>query len=55
MQEGRLSDILAANTLFYRAFEKADMRLMDRIWAHGDHVQCLHPGSFCISGRDQVQ
>ena len=55
MQEGRVSEVLDANTLFYRAFAKSDMRLMDRIWAKGDHVQCMHPGTFCISGREQVQ
>ena len=27
---------------------------MARIWGQGAHVQCIHPVSGCIAGRDDV-
>ena len=33
-----------ANARFYRAFEALDIAEMDRVWAHGGHVRCVHPG-----------
>mmetsp|Transcript_21984 Transcript_21984/g.54432 ORF Transcript_21984/g.54432 Transcript_21984/m.54432 type:complete len:103 (-) Transcript_21984:118-426(-) len=27
---------------------------MKAVWGRGEHVQCLHPGSACISGSEQV-
>ena len=38
------SPIEAANARFYRAFEALDIHEMDRVWSHGDHVKCVHPG-----------
>eukprot|EP00271_Cylindrocystis_brebissonii_P000718 TRINITY_DN10941_c0_g1_i1.p1 TRINITY_DN10941_c0_g1~~TRINITY_DN10941_c0_g1_i1.p1 ORF type:complete len:305 (-),score=16.62 TRINITY_DN10941_c0_g1_i1:1407-2192(-) len=46
--------VLSANRQFYRAFATGDTGLMSRLWAKGDHVQCLHPGSYCIAGYDMV-
>lgn len=28
---------------------------MQKIWGHGSHVSCLHPGSDCICGREQAR
>ena len=36
--------IQAANAQFYRALETLDIHEMDRVWAHGEHVKCVHPG-----------
>jgi len=36
--------ITAANARFYRAFETLDIHEMDRVWSHGEHVKCIHPG-----------
>ena len=33
-----------ANARFYRAFETLDLHEMDRVWSHGEHVRCVHPG-----------
>ena len=46
--------VLDCNERFYQAFRKSDMRAMRAVWGVGDHVQCLHPGSACISGDTQV-
>ena len=46
--------VLDCNERFYQAFRKSDMRLMRAVWGTGEHVQCLHPGSACISGDTQV-
>lgn len=27
---------------------------MEGIWGKGDHVQCIHPSSACIAGRESV-
>ena len=43
-----------ANERFYQAFRSSDMKAMRAVWGDGEHVQCLHPGSACISGADQV-
>ena len=28
---------------------------MDRVWSHGDHVRCIHPGWRLLSGWDAVR
>lgn len=35
--------LLACNRRFYEAFEKLDLDLMDKVWAHHDAVSCMHP------------
>eukprot|EP00850_Spirogloea_muscicola_P010434 SM000061S19261 [mRNA] locus=s61:481329:483131:- [translate_table: standard] len=54
VQEDDEAGVLAANKLFYRAFEAGSVWQMEQVWSHGDHVQCIHPGSNCIAGRDLV-
>ena len=44
-----------ANERFYRAFESLDLAEMDGIWAHGDHVACVHPGWNRLHGWDDVR
>lgn len=45
----------AANHAFYRAFEQADIRQMEQIWAHAEHVRCVHPGWSLIEGWPAVR
>jgi ketosteroid isomerase-like protein len=44
-----------ANRGFYRAFEALDLAQMDKVWAHGDHVRCVHPGWPLLSGWPAVR
>lgn len=44
-----------ANRRFYRAFEALDLAQMDKVWAHGDHVKCVHPGWPLLSGWPAVR
>jgi len=48
-------EAVEANARFYRAFETLDIAEMDRVWAHGEHVQCVHPGWPLLSGWDAVR
>jgi ketosteroid isomerase-like protein len=47
--------IEAANTRFYRAFEALDIHEMDRVWARGEHVKCVHPGWPLLVGWTAVR
>jgi ketosteroid isomerase-like protein len=47
--------IREANERFYRAFESLDLAEMDEVWAHGDHVACVHPGWGRLHGWDEVR
>ena len=49
------AEVVEANARFYRAFETLDIAEMDRVWAHGDHVKCVHPGWPLLSGWDAVR
>ena len=49
------ADVVEANARFYRAFETLDIAEMDRVWAHGEHVKCVHPGWPLLSGWDAVR
>jgi len=44
-----------ANERFYRAIESLSIGAMDVVWAHGDHVQCIHPGWDLLVGWDAVR
>jgi len=44
-----------ANGRFYRAFEAQDLAEMDQIWAHGEHVRCVHPGWAMLEGWEVVR
>src|SRR3989440_11880121 len=44
-----------ANASFYRAFEALDLRAMEDVWSHGEHVQCVHPGWPLLTGWESVR
>ncbi len=46
--------VLAANEAFYRAFAARDLAAMDRVWARGVAVTCVHPGWAPLLGRETV-
>lgn len=46
--------VLAANEAFYRAFAARDLAAMDRVWARGVAVICVHPGWAPLLGREAV-
>lgn len=43
-----------ANDRFYAAFTSGNLPGMASIWGKGEQVQCIHPGSACIAGREGV-
>src|SRR5262245_5253642 len=45
-----LALLTKANARFYEAFENQALDAMSRVWAHGDHVACIHPGWPSLSG-----
>jgi ketosteroid isomerase-like protein len=49
-----VTDLLAANTAFYDAFEALDHARMEALWDHGDAVYCVHPGTDVIRGWGPV-
>jgi ketosteroid isomerase-like protein len=44
MLKERIEQVELANQEFYRAFESLDIANMDLVWAHQEHVTCIHPG-----------
>lgn len=46
--------VLALNQAFYRAFAERDIAVMDRLWASGLPVSCIHPGWAALFGRGPV-
>jgi ketosteroid isomerase-like protein len=53
--ESDRAEVEEANARFYRVFESLDLRQMDEVWAHGDHVRCVHPGWGLLTGWDAVR
>jgi ketosteroid isomerase-like protein len=49
------ADVEEANARFYRAFEALDVAEMDRVWAHGEHAGCVHPGWPLLCGWEAVR
>lgn len=49
------TEVEAANARFYRAFEALDLARMEALWAHGDHVGCVHPGWPLLTGWPAVR
>jgi ketosteroid isomerase-like protein len=47
--------ITTANARFYRAFETLDIHEMERVWSHGEHVKCIHPGWPLLLGWTAVR
>jgi ketosteroid isomerase-like protein len=48
-------EVREANERFYRALNDLDLASMDRVWSHGAHVRCVHPGWELIVGWDAVR
>ena len=48
-------DVADTNARFYRAFEALDPDAMAAVWAHGDHVKCVHPGWPLLTGWEAVR
>jgi ketosteroid isomerase-like protein len=46
--------VLAANRVFYKAFNDRDAAAMDRIWAPTGSVICLHPGQAALHERAEI-
>jgi ketosteroid isomerase-like protein len=49
------TEVEDANARFYRVFETLDLGQMEEIWAHGEHVRCVHPGWGLLTGWDAVR
>ena len=49
------AEVVEANARFYRAFEALDIAEMDRVWVHGEHVKCVHPGWPLLTGWEAVR
>ena len=49
------AELEEANARFYRAFEALDLAEMDAMWAHGEHVRCIHPGWSMLEGWEAVR
>ncbi len=49
------AELEEANARFYRAFEALDLAEMDAVWAHGEHVRCIHPGWAMLEGWEAVR
>jgi ketosteroid isomerase-like protein len=49
------ADVEEANARFYRAFETLDIEEMDRVWVHGEHARCVHPGWPLLRGWNAVR
>jgi ketosteroid isomerase-like protein len=43
-------DVLAANRVFYAAFEALDLDAMSDLWEHSDRAACVHPGWGRLNG-----
>jgi ketosteroid isomerase-like protein len=46
--------VAAANNDFYSAFEKLDIKEMEKVWAKGPDIQCGHPGWRILRGWGPV-
>jgi ketosteroid isomerase-like protein len=49
------AELEEANARFYRVFESLELPLMEQVWAHGDHVRCVHPGWCMLAGWEAVR
>jgi ketosteroid isomerase-like protein len=50
-----LGEVEEANARFYQAFETLDLARMDEVWAHAEHVKCVHPGWPLLVGWEAVR
>jgi ketosteroid isomerase-like protein len=47
--------VLAANSDFYRAFEKKDIEAMEAVWSKGIGCLCIHPGRAALKGWLEIR
>lgn len=47
-------EVAKANEALYSAFESLDVKEMEKIWAHENYVQCIHPGWGLLRGWELV-
>ena len=50
-----VAEVEELNLRFYRALENRDFPEMNAVWAHGEHVRCVHPGWTLLSGWPAVR
>ena len=55
MSDPIAEQVLAANRVFYDAFEALDIERMAACWASRDDVACLHPGGPWQRGWEEVR
>ena len=48
------NDVLEVNQAFYDAFAEGDYAVVEKLWARGDKVSVIHPGSTVLHGRKDV-
>ncbi len=46
--------VYQANEDFYHAFESLNIKEMEKVWAKGAYIQCIHPGWGLLKGWDSV-
>lgn len=49
-----LVDLLAANALFYEAFESRSLHAMEAVWSSDQDISCTHPGWATLHGPAEV-
>ena len=47
-------ELLEANSAFYSAFARRDLKALEELWSHDAPVACVHPGWEPLRSRDQV-
>ena len=52
--DGPAAAVLAANTAFYEAIERADIDALERLWVEDGTAVCVHPGLPPIHGHKAV-
>ncbi|WCJ28385.1 Nuclear transport factor 2 (NTF2) family protein [Euphorbia peplus] len=54
LQEDSKASVQSANARFYSAFRNGDLSSMQKLWAKGENVCCVHPGASGVTGYDDV-
>ncbi len=52
--EAARAEVAAANTVFYEAFESADLDTMQDLWLDAPDSVCVHPGSAPVRGTGPI-
>jgi ketosteroid isomerase-like protein len=55
MITNRFATAQDAQTVFYKAIERADLAQMMAVWAEEEDVVCIHPGGSRLQGIDQIR